>query len=118
MLGINPEAYFIDVLRRVDDHPARAASTNSPPHGWEKVKEHVSPKAPSQPYQTASARARCAKKSGYPNRLDSEVFLGRRTYNAPVLTVINARLAGARSPPVHSPGGDRAPGDRIRAERK
>jgi transposase len=37
MLGINPEAYFIDVLRRVDDHPARRIDELTP-HGWEKSK--------------------------------------------------------------------------------
>ncbi len=37
MLGINPEAYFIDVLSRVDDHPARRIDELTP-HGWEKSK--------------------------------------------------------------------------------
>lgn len=37
ILGINPEAYFIDVLARVDDHP-NARLNELTPHGWQKSK--------------------------------------------------------------------------------
>jgi len=37
MLGINPEAYFIDVLSRVDDHPASRIDELTP-HHWIKSK--------------------------------------------------------------------------------
>jgi len=37
MLGINPEAYFIDVLSRVDDHPASKIDELTP-HHWIKSK--------------------------------------------------------------------------------
>ena len=37
MLGINPEAYIIDVLSRVDDHPMKRISELTP-HGWVKSK--------------------------------------------------------------------------------
>jgi len=37
ILGINPEAYFIDVLTRVDDHP-NGRIDELTPHGWKKSK--------------------------------------------------------------------------------
>ena len=37
ILGINPEEYFIDVLSRVDDHPASAIAELTP-HGWKQSK--------------------------------------------------------------------------------
>ena len=37
MLGINPEAYFIDVLAKVDDHP-NARIEELTPSGWKSSK--------------------------------------------------------------------------------
>ena len=37
MLGINPEAYFTDVLSRIDDHPASGIDEPTP-HNWAKSK--------------------------------------------------------------------------------
>lgn len=39
ILGINPEAYLIDVISRVDDHPMKRIAELTP-HGWKKSKNN------------------------------------------------------------------------------
>jgi hypothetical protein len=38
MLGVNPEAYLIDVLTRIDEHPNRRIDELTP-HGWSQIQQ-------------------------------------------------------------------------------